>query len=278
MLVPNYLNPRLQGPRMGYAVPNYLNPRLQGARARYAAGLARLGVWYDPTTWFQTGGNFCATAAALTPQFSNDDIANAFNWVAQAYQNANGEYVQMAQWLQGNAQSLSPDGLAQAQQALQQKSDAVNDLQEAVSKMQAIVTCIGITGANVNPGLSGTLSGMHKRGLGFWPIVAVVASVLLAAGIAIYYIKAKDDDANARFASAQNQTSVINTANTCLQTGQCTPAQYAQIIQAGALSQPCPDGQTRNAQGACTTAFGSLPWTTIALVVGGAVVVKSIFG
>jgi len=211
-------------------------------------------------------GDACAVAAALTPQFSNDDIASAFNALVQTFADEQAQYQQMVAQAHVNAGTLSPDGLQQTIAALQLETSAVNDLQNIVSQAQAIVNCLGITGTNTIPGLNG---------LGLWPAIAAGAVVAVLTAMGLWYLiqnaNAKADQAKANFQAAQNLTSVITAANTCLQAGTCTPDQYNQMLTTGALAQPCPQGYSRDSKGQCQPPglLSNFPWGTALLIGGG---------
>lgn len=223
-------------------------------------------------------GDACGIAAALTPNFTNDDIAGAYNALVQTFQQEQANYTAMVAQLRQNAASLTPVGLSQAQAALMQESNAVNSLEDIVSQATAIVNCLGISGTNVVQGLSG---------LGLWPllIAGAVVAVLTAMGLwaLIQQANANADAAKAQFQAAQNMQSTITAANQCLQAGICSAADYNAMLAAGAQAQPCPQGTTRDDKGGCqgpgfTGLLANAPWKTVAVVGGGLLVAKMIFG
>ncbi|HZU32596.1 MAG TPA: hypothetical protein VFB79_15875 [Candidatus Angelobacter sp.] len=195
-------------------------------------------------------------------QFTSDEILSAYSWLQKAAQQANQERISQTQWLAANGSTLSDDGKQQAIAALTSKTDAVNSLYDALSKFQAVLQAVGIN----PPGLSG----FPRRGLGalgLAPLVigGVIAAVLIAVGIGIYAIKAKDDAANAQFAQAQNMKAVAGAVANQINAAK-TPQDVAAILAAW-MTANNPDAQPK-----------PFPWDTALIVAGAFGVAWAVFG
>lgn len=193
-------------------------------------------------------------------QYTSDQLLSAYNWLHTSAAQADQERVSMTQWLAANGQTLTADGKVQAIAALQSKTTAVNQLYDSLSKYQAVLNTLG-----VQTGMGG-YSRRTLGALGLAVAIGVIFAILVAAGIAIYAIKAIDDAANAKFAQAQNMRLTIQAAADCLAKGTCTPQQAANIINAGAAgTNPPPKPE-------------SFPWNTLFISLGVAGVAYAVFG
>ncbi len=206
-------------------------------------------------------------------QYGSDQILAAYTSLYQTYQSENQDLVRQTQWLRDNGASLTDAGKQLYISALNDQTDVVNNLAGWVGNAQAVIQAMGIQGA---PGLSG----LRRRGmgrLGVFPVIAagvILAIIVLIAGVTIVtyeYYQNKSVQAHASIVQAQSmvQQQASQQVLDLVRTGQMTP-QQAQAYMASLTAAQNQANQTPFLQ--------NIPWTTIAVVAGAALVARAMFG